>query len=267
MLDARAVIGEGDLPLTAPVRGEIRLDKLTFGYGDNGPVLHDITLHLPAGTKTGIVGPVGSGKSTLARLIARLFPVPEGTLFIDGIDINRMRLSDLRGAIGFVPQEGFLFSRSIRENIACGREGATEEEIVAAASLAQLNNEIAVFPDGYDTQVGERGVTLSGGQKQRTAIARALLAQPPILILDDPLSSVDAATEEAILAGLEKYYGTRTVIIVSHRLSAVQGCDRIVLLEEGRIKEEGSPAELLARGGSYAALHREQQLRQEIERL
>ncbi len=267
VLDARAVIGEGDLPLTAPVRGEIRLDKLTFGYGDNGPVLHDITLHLPAGTKTGIVGPVGSGKSTLARLVARLFPVPEGTLFIDGIDINRMRLSDLRGAIGFVPQEGFLFSRSIRENIACGREGADDDAVAVAAELAQLTREIDSFPDGYATQVGERGVTLSGGQKQRTAIARALLAQPPILILDDPLSSVDAATEEAILAGLENYYGTRTVIIVSHRLSAVQGCDRIVLLEEGRIKEEGSPAELLARGGSYAALHREQQLRQEIERL
>ncbi len=268
LLDAEAVIGDHVAPLLpAMVRGEIRLQGVTFGYGDNGPVLHDISLYLPAGTKTGIVGPVGSGKSTLVRLIARLFPVPDATLFIDGVDINRMELARLREIIGFVPQEGFLFSRSIRENIACGKEGATDEEIFAAASLAQMDKDIASFTDGYDAQVGERGVTLSGGQKQRTAIARALLADPPILILDDPLSAVDAVTEEAILAGLAAYYGTRSVIIVSHRLSAVQECDLIVVMEEGRMVEQGSPAELLAKGGRYAALHREQQLRQEIKGL
>ncbi len=267
VLDADTTVTDPLSPLpSAPVLGDIRFQGVTFGYGENKAVLHDISLYLPAGSKTGIVGPVGSGKSTLVRLIARLFPVPDDTLFLDGTDINRMKLSRLREVIGFVPQEGFLFSRSIRENIACGREGATEEEIVAAASLAQLDREIAAFPDGYDTQVGERGVTLSGGQKQRTAIARALLADPPILILDDPLSSVDAATEAAILSGLATYYGTRSVIIVSHRLSAVQGCDLILVMEEGRIVEQGSPAELLARAGRYAALYHEQQLRQEIQR-
>jgi len=208
---------------------------------------------------------VGSGKSSLVRLIARLFPVPDGALFIDEGDINRIELALLRHSIGFIPQEGFLFSRSIRENIACGKEGATDTEIVAAAALAHLDRDIASFPDGYDTQVGERGVTLSGGQKQRAAIARALLADPPILILDDPLSAVDAATEQAILSELASYYGSRTVIIVSHRLSAVAECDRIVVLEEGRIVEQGSPADLLAAGGRYSALHREQQIRQEIE--
>ena len=268
VLDAKAVIRDDAAPLpVGPVRGDIRLKSLTFGYGDNGPVLHNITLHLPAGTKTGIVGPVGSGKSTLVRLIARLFPVTDATLFIDGTDINRIELACLREVIGFVPQEGFLFSRSIRDNIACGKEGATDADITVAANLAQLVRDIELFPDGYDTQVGERGVTLSGGQKQRTAIARALLTNPPILILDDPLSAVDAATEEAILAGLERFYATRTVIIVSHRLSAVQECDLIVVLEEGRIVEQGSPAVLLASGGRYATLHREQQLRQEIEGL
>lgn len=266
VLDAQPEVRDPADPLPAgPIRGEIRFEGVTFGYGDKGPVLRDITLHLPAGTKLGIVGPVGSGKSTLVRLIARLFPVPEGTLFIDGSDINRLELARLREAIGFVPQDGFLFSRSLRENIACGREGATAAEITAATTLARLNREIASFPDGYDTQVGERGMTLSGGQKQRTAIARALLADPPILILDDPLSAVDVATEEAILSGLAEYYGRRTVVIVSHRLSAVRGCDLIVVMEEGEIVEQGAPAELLAAGGRYAAMHREQQLRQEIE--
>lgn len=268
VLDVQPTVRNDDALFPAgPLRGEIRFEGLTFGYGDNGPVLRDISLQLPPGTKTGIVGPVGSGKSTLVRLIARLFPVPDGSLFIDGTDINRMELCRLRATIGFVPQEGFLFSRSIRENIACGRDGATDAEIAAAAGLARLDRDIAAFPDGYDTQVGERGVTLSGGQKQRTAIARALVADPQILILDDPLSAVDAATEEAILTGLANYYGTRTVVIVSHRLSAVQECDLIVVMEEGHIVEQGRPAELLARGGRYAALHREQQLRQEIEGL
>ncbi len=266
LLDAESVIGDNaaSRPLST-MQGDIRLQGVTFGYDESSPVLHDVSLHLPAGTKTGIVGPIGSGKSTLVRLIARLFPLRDGSLFIDGTDINRINLADLRQAIGYVPQEGFLFSRSIRENIACGKEGATEKEIVAAASLAQLDKDIALFPDGYDTQVGERGVTLSGGQKQRTAIARAVLADPGILILDDPLSAVDAATEEAILTGLANYYGARSVVIVSHRLSAVQDCDLIVVMDEGRIVEQGSPAELLVRGGRYAALHREQQLRQEIE--
>lgn len=268
ILDARPQVTEDASALPAEtIRGDITLHNLTFSYGTPEPALKSLSLHLPAGTRTGIVGPVGCGKSTLVRLIARLFPAPDGTLFIDGTDINRMPLAHLRAAIGFVPQEGFLFSRTIRDNIACGKEGATDDEIIAAASLARLDRDITAFPDGYGTRVGERGVTLSGGQKQRTAIARALLANPPILILDDPLSAVDAATEEAIWSGLSRYYGTRSVIIVSHRMSAVESCDLVVVLDEGKIVEQGRPAELLATGGRYAELYHEQRLRQEIETL
>jgi ATP-binding cassette subfamily B protein len=182
------------------------------------------------------------------------------------VDINRIPLRTLRDAIGFVPQESFLFSRTIKDNIAYGREGASADEIEAAARLASLDRDVQRFPNGYGTLVGERGVTLSGGQKQRTAIARALLKNPAILILDDPLSAVDARTEEEILAGLSGYYGERTVLIVSHRLSALRGCDLIVVLDAGRIVEQGTHGELLALGGRYAAIHREQQLRAEIER-
>jgi len=247
-----------------PLCGEITLRDLFFSYGGE-PLLAGIGLQIPAGSRLGIVGPIGSGKSTLVKLIARLYPVADGMLFIDGIDINTLPLAGLRSAIGYVPQESFLFSRTIRDNIAFSSAGATQEEIEAAAGLASLSGDVSRFPGGYDTMVGERGVTLSGGQKQRTAIARAILNDPAILILDDPLSAVDARTEEEILAGLSGYYGQRTVIIVSHRLSALRDCDRIIVLEQGRIAEQGSHDELLGLNGRYAAIHREQQLRQEIE--
>jgi len=246
------------------VQGEIELRNLVFSYGDN-PLLQGISLRIPAGSRLGIVGPIGAGKSTLVRLLARLYPVADSTILIDGIDINRLSLRSLRDAIGFVPQESFLFSRSVAENIAFGRAGASLEEVGISARLASLDGDVERFPAGFDTMVGERGITLSGGQKQRTSIARALLKDPPILILDDPLSAVDAGTEEEILASLAEFYGARTVIIVSHRLSALRECDSIIYLDGGRIVEHGSHGELLALGGRYAALHREQQLRQEIE--
>lgn len=267
VLDAEPEVVEPARPETkTSFSGDIEFRQLSFGYGD-APLLKNITLRIGQGMKVGIVGPVGSGKTTLVRLIARLYPVADGMLFLDGIDINRFSIQNLREAIGFVPQESFLFSRSIRENIGYGREDASREEVEAAARLAQLDGDVAGFPNGYDTMVGERGVTLSGGQKQRTAIARALLKNPSILILDDPLSAVDAHTEEEILNGLARYYGTRTVLIVSHRLSALRECDMIIVLDKGAIVEQGTHDELLALEGRYAAMHREQNLRQELERL
>ena len=277
VLDAVPLVAEAEEP--APVtalRGDIELRNLSFSYNgeaEGGEAeerqqygqLQDISLAIPKGTRLGIVGPVGSGKSTLVKLMARLYPVREGALLMDGIDCNRIPLAVLRSAIGYVTQESFLFSRTIGENIAFGKPGATGEEIEAAARLASLEADIRRFSDGYETLVGERGITLSGGQKQRTAIARALLKNPAILILDDPLSAVDARTEEEILAGLTGYFGDRTVIMVSHRLSALRECERIIVLEEGRMVEHGSHDELLALNGSYAAMYREQQLRREIE--
>jgi ATP-binding cassette subfamily B protein len=264
VLDARATVREpADPAKLEKIVGEIEFRDLTFGYNGKA-LLKGVSLTIGKGTRVGIVGPVGSGKSTMMRLIARLYPVGDGQLFIDGIDINRIPLAKLRDAIGYVPQESFLFSRTIADNIGYGRHDATSREIEAAARLAHLDGDVAGFPGDFETMVGERGVTLSGGQKQRTAIARALLKNPAVLILDDPLSAVDAGTEEQILRGLSGYYGDRTVLIVSHRLSALRDCDLILVLDDGEIRERGTHGELLALGGMYAAMHREQQLREEI---
>lgn len=264
ILQAEAAVREPENPVVVSrVNGQIELRNLSFSY-DNKQQLTDLSLVIPAGSRLGIVGPVGAGKTTLVRLLARLYPIADGTIFFDGIDINAIALTNLRRFIGYVPQESFLFSRSIAANIAFGGSSTSEEDIRRVSTLASLHGDVEQFPEGYASMVGERGITLSGGQKQRASIARALLKGSPILILDDPLSAVDAATENEILTALSKKSAARTVIIVSHRLSALRDCDNIIYLAEGRIVEQGSHQQLLELEGRYAALYREQELRAEI---
>ena len=249
----------------ASIQGSITFRNLTFTYPTGGAeVLHNINLEIPAGSSLAIVGPTGSGKSTLVGLIPRLHDAPEGSILIDGRPIRDYALAELRASIGFVPQETFLFSDSIRQNIAFGTPAANTQQIEDAASVAHIRTEIMEFPRGFDTLVGERGVTLSGGQKQRTAIARAIIRDPRILILDDALASVDTYTEERILSGLREAMRGRTTIFISHRISTVRNADQIAVLVAGRIVELGTHDKLIARNGYYTALAEKQQLEEEL---
>ena len=261
-------LGIGDLGLGqhAAIRGEIEFRKLSFLFGDR-EVLSQVSFWVKAGETVAIVGATGSGKSTLVNLLPRLHNPPRGTVFIDGRDVRDIPLEELCGAIGFVPQEPFLFSDTLADNLAFGVPGLNERDparMFEAATVAQLDKDVADFPNGYETMVGERGITLSGGQKQRTAIARAVIIDPRILILDDALSAVDTYTEEEILSRLRGVMSDRTAIIISHRISTVRDADQIIVLEAGRLVERGKHDELIARGGHYAELYKKQLLEEEL---
>ncbi|HEY2323487.1 MAG TPA: ABC transporter ATP-binding protein, partial [Thermoanaerobaculia bacterium] len=255
-------VAPGDEAIAEP-RGDLDVRNLTFSY-DGRAVLRDIDLQVRHGETIGIVGRTGSGKSTLLSLITRTFEPPPGTIFIDGRPVETMPIEQLRDIIGMVPQETFLFSESIAENIRFGRAEASRDEVSESANLAGLTDDVSTFPNGIETMIGERGITLSGGQKQRTAIARALVRDPLILILDDSLSAVDTATEERILNALRSVRKGRTVLVVSHRVSSVKDADHIVVLDDGRIVERGTHETLLTHDGYYADLYRRQTLEDEI---
>jgi ATP-binding cassette subfamily B protein len=248
------------------IEGRVTFEDVRFRYLEEGPdVLHGLSFDVPAGTTLGIVGRTGSGKSTLIELIPRLIEPTGGTVKVDGRDVQTIPLQTLRQSIGVVPQEVFLFSDTVGNNIAFGELDAPGDAIRQAAAEADLLANVEDFPSGFETRVGERGITLSGGQKQRTAIARALIREPRILLFDDALSAVDTRTEATILGHLRRHYGRRTIVVVSHRISAVQDADQILVLDDGVIAERGDHEALVEAGGQYAELYRKQLLEAELE--
>jgi ATP-binding cassette subfamily B multidrug efflux pump len=268
VLDATPEITDGGVTQagrSVNVSGAIEVRDLVFAYpGTDRPVLEHVSICIEAGQTVALVGATGSGKSTLISLLPRLHEPPPGTVFLDGVDVREIPLATVRGAIGFVPQEPFLFSDTIADNVAFGVHAGDVGRIESAAAVARLDKDVATFPKAYDTMVGERGITLSGGQKQRTALARAVMVDPRILILDDALSAVDTYTEEEILSRLRGVMRQRTSIIVSHRISTVRDADQIFVLDRGRIAERGSHDELVVHGGLYATLYRKQLLEEEL---
>jgi ATP-binding cassette subfamily B protein len=267
IFEARPDIDDREVPpqpVTA-LRGEIEFRNLTFGYNGK-PILRNLNLRIPAGRTVAIVGATGAGKSTLVSLIPRLYDAPPGTVLVDGVPIRQVPLRILREAIGFVPQETFLFSESIRENVRFGTAGASDADVERAAEISNILPEIQGFPRGFETMVGERGLTLSGGQKQRTAISRAVIRDPRILILDDALSSVDTYTEERILRHLTEVMAGRTTLLISHRVSTIRNADEIVVLHDGEIVERGRHEELLPLNGHYTELYTKQLIEEELER-
>jgi ABC-type multidrug transport system fused ATPase/permease subunit len=240
------------------LKGAITFDHVAFGYGDDAPVLRDVSFSIEPGQVVGIVGPTGSGKSTVLSLVPRFYNPTGGRVLIDGANVSTYKLASLRSQVGFVLQETVLFRGTIRENIAYGRPGATKDEVIAAAKIANADEFISRMPQGYDSPVGERGDTLSGGQRQRIGIARAVIRNSPIMILDEPTAALDSESERLVIEGLERLMKGRTVIMIAHRLSTIVNADKIVVLKDGVVAEEGSNDELIARGGVYAELHRVQ---------
>jgi ATP-binding cassette subfamily B protein len=267
IFDAQADIDDRDVPANplTTLRGEIEFRKLRFSYNGHA-ILKDIDLRIPAGKTVAIVGATGAGKSTLVSLIPRLYDAPPGTLLIDGVPIREIPLQTLRENVGFVPQETFLFSETIRENIRLGAPDATEAQVERAAEVSNILPDIRGFPKGFETMVGERGLTLSGGQKQRTAISRAVIRNPRILILDDALSNVDTYTEETILRQLTGVMAGRTTLLISHRVSTIQNADEILVLDHGEIVERGRHEDLLALNGYYTELYNKQLIEEELEK-